>query len=147
MLRPPGSRPATLRLGQPKRTWVSVGSAATLLSSSASPKTGPPREPNLVDLVHETGALLVSSSHRDANSRVEFLGDEQPSSAWRPNPPDPAPWFELRLAHEVDVRSVSVIASEPDATSPVEVVLNSRELGAARRQGERYVFQPDIFSP
>lgn len=125
------------------RTRASEGATAARPLPSPSPKTEPPREPKLVDLVHETAALLVSSSHRDESSRVEFLGDEQPSSAWRPNPPDPAPWFELRLAHEVEVRSLSVSALESDATPPVELELHSPELGGARRQGERYVFQPD----
>jgi hypothetical protein len=127
---------------EPDRAGASEGSAAARPLSSRSLKAEAPREPKLVDLVHETAALLVSSSHRDANSRVEFLGDEQPSSAWRPNPPDPAPWFELRLAHEAEVRSVSVSALASDATHPLELELHSPELGAARWQRERYVFQP-----
>lgn len=129
---------------EPGRTRASEASASARPLSSAAPRTEPPPGPKLVDLVHETAALLVSSSHRDANSRVEFLGDEQPSSAWRPNPPDPAPWFELRLAHEVEVRSLSVSALGTEATPPVELELelHSPELGAARRERERYVFQP-----
>src|SRR5688500_15862471 len=81
--------------GEPHPTRASEGATAARPLPSRSPKTEPPRGPKLVDLVHETAALLVSSSHRDESSRVEFLGDEQPSSAWRPNPPDPAPWVEL----------------------------------------------------
>lgn len=94
--------------------------AAPIFSGDLAADDPPPAvsaSPSLVDLVHQTDVLVVSSSHRGETHQVEFLMDGLGESAWRPNSPDPAPWVELRFAHEVDVRRVSVQPSPGDQAS------------------------------
>lgn len=120
--------------------------ATSSLALAPSVGTSASAQVELVDLVHRTTALIVSSSHADANSRVEFLVDELTESAWRPNPPDPAPWVELQLAQEAEVHSAAIDLALDDAVAGValdsDLELQSPQLGAAKRLNDRYVFQP-----
>lgn len=112
--------------------------SGTVPTNEPAPTGALAESPALVDLVHRTTSLVVSSSHRDANSRVEFLVDDLSESAWRPNPPDPAPWVELQFAHEAEVHTASI---ETGSGSDSALELHSPELGTAT-YANGYTFRP-----
>ncbi len=116
--------------------------------SARAASTSPPEEAQsspgstgdqLVDLVHHTTARVISSSHRDAKSRVEFLVDDIQQSAWRPNPPDPAPWVEVQLAVPAPIHQATVELAG-DLASADLLRVESPQLGVATWRDGSYQF-------
>ena len=98
----------------------SPASVAPVASASARPRAAPaassaPRTaapsgaPTAVhDLLRQSDVHVTISSVRDRRSVGEFLADGRSDTAWRPNPPDPAPWVEVVVPASARVHEVRV---------------------------------------
>ena len=98
---------------EPSPTSAAPSTSASVKRATASavlsaPRAGAPsREPNAVhDLLRQSDVQVTVSSLRDRKSVGEFLADGRSDTAWRPNPPDPAPWVEVVVPASARVHEV-----------------------------------------
>ena len=134
--------PAPLEKG-PARAKATQSSHPT--SQASAPKATPLALP--IDLLRVIDAELVVSSYKDASSRAESLVDGRTESAWRPNPPDPAPWVETALPVGASIQKIELFVAgtkpgiDPGALS-VAVFHDGREIGLMTAQDQRLSFAP-----
>lgn len=87
---------------------VAPSASAGVKRAAASAVPHAPRaKPNAVDdLLRQSDVQVTVSSFRDRKSVGEFLADGRADTAWRPNPPDPAPWVGVLVPAAARVQEV-----------------------------------------
>ncbi|HSC85867.1 MAG TPA: discoidin domain-containing protein [Polyangiaceae bacterium] len=107
----------------------SAGSGAAA-SHDASRPGAPVNSPakRSIDLIHGAATSVVTSSHKDESSLAEFALDEYAATAWRPNPPDPAPWIEVEFAERATLERLSFELEPPNRAGAPPVARGSSHI-------------------
>lgn len=123
---------------------VSTPAATTAPLLAVGSSVGTSVQP-LVDLLHETAVEVAVSSHASYRAVGQLLVDEDPQTAWRPNPPDPSPWIRVSLPEHTSVRRIEAVWAEPHPAAAVPSVKAGSSVvnGRWKRIANTLSFEPE----